>query len=304
MHNFLLFIPFLAISGVFWLVLALSDEVQKEYIIPVEFVNVPDSVTFISDPSTSLRISVRDKGSRLLSRVFSGKKTLKLDFRRFARDGVLRVTPSALQSYVKDFFEGYGQLLSISPDSLYGEYTVAAGRDIPVKVVADIIPKLGKTIGGSITVTPAVVKVYSRSSQIDTLQYVYTEPVVRRDVNDPIRLNVSLKPMPGFRMVPSEVTVDIPIEPLETRTDIVTIGMTNVPLTESLMVFPRTVKVTYLVPLSTPDISENDFKVMVDYDDVDRYAGQNVPLHLTGAPGNVLNVQLERDSVEYTVIHR
>lgn len=304
LRNLLLFIPFLAIAAVFWLIVALDDDLQDEYTVRIEITNVPDSVTFIQDPPGYIRVNVRDRGTKIMSRVFMGAPVLKIDFRNFSRDGVMRVGQPTMQSYLRNIFGSTAQILSASPDSVRVDYTASAAKEVPVVVVADILPEIGKTIGGKLTVAPARVKVYSRSAVTDTLQAVYTYPIVRRDLSTPQRLRISLKPIPGCRIEPSDVTVTIPIEPLENRSVIVPVSAVNVPVTESLMVYPRTVKVSYLVPMSVPDIVDTDFRVVVDYSDVQRYDGKNIPLHLHTLPSEVVSATMECDSVEYTVIYR
>lgn len=304
LRNFLLFIPFLAIAAVFWFIIALDDDLQNDYIVRIEIVNVPDSVTFISDPPASIHVNVRDRGTRIVSRAFTGSSVMKIDFRNFGKGGVLRVNSSTLQSYLRNTFGSSAQILSVSPDSISVEYTTAAAKEVPVVVAADIVPEVGKTIGGSITVTPSTVKVYSASAVIDTLQCVYTYPIVRRNLSSPLSLRISIKPIPGCRIEPSKVTVDVPVEPLENRSVIVPVDAVNVPATELLMVYPRNVKVSYLVPISSPDIMDDDFRVVVDYSDVGRYYGRDIPLRLHTLPSNVVSATLEMDSVEYTVIHR
>lgn len=304
LRNILLFIPFLAIAGVFWLIIALDDDLQNEYSVSVELVNVPDSVMFITDPPTSIRVNVRDRGTRMVSRVLYDDPVLKLDFSRLGRNGVFRVSAATLQSYMRNVFGGSAQILSLSPDSIYAEYTVSAAKEVPVVVVSDIKPAIGQTVGGEITVQPTKVKVYSRSVVLDTIQNVFTTNIVRRDVSSPLTFNVGLKQIPGCRIVPNQVTVHVPVEPLETRSDIVEVMPINVPVTESLMVFPATVKVNYLVPYSAPDVSEKEFTVVVDYNDIEDNKKHVVPLILKSAPARVLNAELEVDSVEYTIIHR
>lgn len=304
LRNILLFIPFLAIAAVFWLIVSLDDDLQKEYSVRIEVTNVPDSVTFIVDPPAYLRVNVRDRGTKMMSRAFTGAPVLKIDFRNFSHNGVMRVAPATMQSYLRNIFGSTAQILSTSPDSIRVDYTASAAKEVPVVVSADILPEIGKTIGGRIMVTPARVKVYSGSAITDTLQCVYTYPIVRRNLSSPLKLRISLKPIPGCRIEPSQVTVDIPVEPLENRSIIVPVTAINVPVTESLMVYPRTVKVSYLVPMSVPDIVEDDFKVVVDYTDVRRYDGKDIPLRLHTLPSQVVSATMECDSVEYTVIHR
>jgi hypothetical protein len=64
------------------------------------------------------------------------------------------------------------------------------------------------------------------------------------------------------------------------------------------------VEVYYLVPMSTGDISADNFSVVSDYRDVARFVSNNIPVKLAKSPSKVVNAKLATDSVEYTLIHK
>lgn len=302
-RNFVLFIPFLLVATVFWFIIALDDTLQKDYTVNVEYVNVPDSVTFITDPPTSLRVSVRDKGTRMAGRIFSGTPTIRIDFARFNRDGVMRVSSSALVSALDGVFGSSAEILSVSPDSIRIDFTVRQGKEVPVIVVSDLRAASGKTISGDLTVSPDKAVVYSRNAVIlDTLQCVYTEPIVRRNIENSLSLNAVIQPVPGCRIYPESVKIEIPVEPLENRSVLVPVSAINVPAGESLLVFPRTVKVNYLVPISAQEIPVGSFKAWVDYNDVQRLQGNDIPVTMQYYSPQVVSASLDTDRVEYTLI--
>lgn len=70
--NALVFLVFLCVSAVFWTLLALNDEIQREFDIPVELTEVPDGVTLISSPPQSINVSVKDKGGALVRYQWGG----------------------------------------------------------------------------------------------------------------------------------------------------------------------------------------------------------------------------------------
>ena len=57
-----IFLFFLALAGVFWLNLALSDTYEKEFAIPVSVVGVPKNAVLTSDETDTVRMTIRDKG--------------------------------------------------------------------------------------------------------------------------------------------------------------------------------------------------------------------------------------------------
>ena len=71
-QNVLLYLLFVAVAFVFWVFLSLDAEVQRDFDVPVEIQEVPDSVTMIGLAPASIGVSVKGKDSQLL-RFFWGK---------------------------------------------------------------------------------------------------------------------------------------------------------------------------------------------------------------------------------------
>ena len=112
-RNILTFLVFLAISAVFWLLLALNDDVQQDYNIPVQLEGFPEDVTLLSGYNTTLSVAVKDKGSSLMKYEFGNNPTMKLNFDDFINTGdtVLTIRASQLNSAVRSIFGNGVELL-------------------------------------------------------------------------------------------------------------------------------------------------------------------------------------------------
>ena len=69
--EFLIFLFFLFLSGVFWLMMTLNETYEKEVAVPVNIVGVPKSMVVTSDVEDTLRVTVRDKGYTLVFYLYS-----------------------------------------------------------------------------------------------------------------------------------------------------------------------------------------------------------------------------------------
>ena len=65
-RNALTFFVFLLISTVFWFLMALNDEVQRDFRLPVTLVDFPEDVTIISGVTATVNVTVKDKESSLV----------------------------------------------------------------------------------------------------------------------------------------------------------------------------------------------------------------------------------------------
>lgn len=298
-----LFFIFVLVSGVFWFILALNDVGQSDFQVKVELVDVPDSVTFIEDPPSVINVSVRNKGTSLLRRKFMDAPVMRIPFNEYSENGRLRVSSAAVMAQLRAIFGTASTINVNSRDSISVPFTMAPGKLVPVKVVTDITTALGKVVNGRPKVDVREVKVFSVRSIRDTIMYVSTEPIVLRDLSDPVTVSVGLRPIKGVRFEPSTVKVMIPVEPLENRKTYVPVTPLGVPQGESLVLFPQKVEVSYLVPMSRKDdFPAESFRVVADYSDISPTSTAMVKIKLVQTPPGVENAVLHQDSIEYTII--
>src|SRR3712207_6001934 len=63
-REFLIFLFFLALSGLFWLLMTLNETYEAEISVPVRIVNVPRNIVLTTEVDDTFRVTVRDKGFR------------------------------------------------------------------------------------------------------------------------------------------------------------------------------------------------------------------------------------------------
>ncbi len=70
-REFFIFLFFFVIAAGFWLLQTLNGDYETEFSLPVRLKEVPDNVVITSEPSSELRIRVKDKGTVLLNYMLS-----------------------------------------------------------------------------------------------------------------------------------------------------------------------------------------------------------------------------------------
>ena len=66
----LIFVFFLALSGIFWLQTTLNEVYEREFAIPVSVVGIPKNAVLTSDETDTVRVTIRDKGITLLTYMY------------------------------------------------------------------------------------------------------------------------------------------------------------------------------------------------------------------------------------------
>lgn len=301
-HNILLYGVFVAIAALFWLVMALNDSIEESVDVGIRIYNVPDSVTFIDDPPAEMRISVSGKGTSLLLTCLLRRPTVNINFKDYADRGVFRLPASSMIGLLKSTFGTSVDISSYSIDSLRLQYTTSPGRRVPLVLNANVSAADGFVIAGKLRCSNPAVTIYCASPDNDTISRVYTEKFVKRGLNTSEQVEVKIRPMPGFKVVPAKVTVTIPVETLVKKKSTIAVRVINVPSGESLLIFPANVDVTYFVPMSRFNEADTDINVVADYNDLASHRSGKLPVRIGSHGSGYVNVTLLTDSVEYTIV--
>lgn len=305
-HNIMLFLVFVVIATGFWFITAMNEKVDGAFDIALRIVNVPDSVTFITEPPTKIHVNVQDKGTNLFRSGMSRHPQLTLNFKDFSQQGAFRVTPVDMTASLRSLFGASAQIISTSIDSISLPYTTEPGRVVPIKLQLDLEPVIGSVVSKTIKMSTKTVRLYSTSVNLDTISYVRAVPVIRRNLQETTNINVAIVPIPGVRIIPDHVKLSIPVEPLVKKQTLVEIKVLHVPSGESILLFPAKAEVEYFLPMNMFDSDPSGFVVTADYNDIVNSAPGSNRLHVnvTRWPGYCEGVTIPNDSVEYTIVKK
>lgn len=301
-HKFMIFLMFLIISSVFWIIITLNDNAQDDFNVELKIKNIPGNVTFINDAPITIHVNVRDKVGSLLREGLLKKPIINIDFNQYASKGTLRLTNNDLNAALRSVFGNSAQFTSVSIDSLRLEYTTYPGKKVKLKLNAELTPSLGKTISGEVTTAPQYVTIYSTSQILDTIKFVTTEKIIKRNINETTNFQAKINPINGVKIIPDKVTINVPVEPLVLKKEMVEILPKNVPTNERLMLFPSKAEVSFFVPMSKFNEPVGDIILQADYNNISKSTSTKLNIKVVSYPEEYINIKSTIDSVEYTVV--
>lgn len=298
-RDVLTYLTFVAVAFVFWVFMSLDNEMQRDFDVPLEITEIPDSVTLISQVPPSLAVSVKGKDSKLL-RFFVGKMSpVKFKWIDNASDGSLIMPSDRLDSRLRDYFGSGVEIVSCRPDSIRIPYTTQPGVKVKLHIDAEIHPNLQYIMYGAPYTNVDSVTLYSITDIPHSIKEVSTEPIVKSGLTDTTTYVVAVKPIPGVRIIPDKVSVTVPVEPLIARKRTAAIETHGVPEGKHLVTFPSKVEVSYLVPMSAYN-DDYPLKASVEYEDV-KMPGNKIPVSLSILPSIYRSVSFTPESVEYII---
>lgn len=301
-RDLLLFTIFVVISAIFWMIMSLNENVQTTFDINVNIYDTPDSVTFITEPPEKIQVTVRDKGTNLLRRGLMRGADLDVNFKEYASGGLLRYPKEALYTSLRRIFGSTAQISAVSVDSLKLAYTTNKGKRVPIVVETDVTASSGNVVAGNPILSQTYAYVYADKYILDTITRVYTKKIVKRNLAASAKEEAEIIGIKGVRIEPTTIKVDIPVEPLVSKTASCIVKVVNVPEGLSVLLFPEKIDVAYFVPMSRYNAVQNNIEVVADYAQSGHGRSGRLPVSVGKHPPYCINVKPMTDSLEYTIV--
>lgn len=302
--EFLIFVFFLVLSGIFWLMMTLNETYEKELPIAVRLSGIPGNVVMTSELSDTVRVTVRDKGFMLLSYMSSNQPTsITLNFNTYANKQTLhgQVPLADIQKQVRQKLYSSTSITSIKADALSFNFNYGERKNVGVSLIGNVVPAKNYYLS-HVQLTPEKVTVFASKHKLDSLKDVQTEYVNITNFDDTVRSTVRIKKIPGVKVVPETVRLTLLVDILTEESINVPITTVNKPSNLTIRSFPNHVKVTFSVGTRQfRNVKPSDFQVVIDYNEIAAHPSDKCKLHLRTKPSIVSNVRLDMTQVDYLI---
>ena len=303
-REFLIFLFFLALSGIFWLLMTLNETYEKEFSIPVTIVNIPKNVVLTSDETDTVKMTIRDKGITLATYIYGkGLKNLQVNFKAFAHgSGKGTVPASELQKLLYQQLANGSKITSVKPEKLEFFFNFGAKKRVPVRWSGRIIPEDLYFIS-RVQYWPDSVDIYASQEKLDSIRMIYTEPLNYVNFRDTLMIDAQLTKMKGVKIVPDVVKLGFFTDVLteESLGGIPVTGI-NMPEGKTLRTFPAKVSVRFVTGVSVyRQLKPEDFTVIADYDEINLHPSEKCNIYLKKTPPGISRARLEVNEVDYLI---
>lgn len=300
----LIFLFFLVLSCFFWLMMTLNETFERELQVPVRLVGAPKNVVITTGLSDSVKVTVRDKGFALLTYSTSHKlHSVSVNFNTYANKmaGNGTVPLSDLQKLVRQQLLPSSAITSIKADQLEFFFNYGRKKRVKVELVGNILPANNYYLAHT-EFSPNTVTIYANNKLLDSIRTVPTEFVNIVNFDEVKVCHVRLKAMKGVKIVPSVIKLTLYPDILTEASMEVPITTINTPDGLVVRTFPQRVKVNYTVGASQyRSVRPEEFKVVVDYNEVANNPSDKCNIYLVNKPLNVKNAKLEINEVDYLI---
>ena len=313
--EFLVFLFFLVLSGIFWLRVINNQTFEREFLVELKIVNVPRNVVITNDVPSHVRFTIKDKGYMIGGYIYGKEfKPVVIDFATYSNGkGHGSIPQSDIQKQIKQQLYTSSFIGTVKPDKVEFYYNLGRHKKVPIRMLGGVSPEKGYYLS-HISFSPDSITVYAPLNLLDSIHVVYTERVRITNFRDTLTQNVALRTIKGAKLVPTDITVKLFPDILTEETVEVPVHAVNMPADKMLRTFPSKVKVAFAVGANrlklmpknrdTKQLLPTGFRVVADYNSLKDNQSDKCHLILASTPSGVRNARLMVSEVDYLLESR
>lgn len=286
-----------------WLLIAISNKYTFTIKAGIEFVNVPEKRAFHTLQSDTVSIKVKMSGwDVIMSRLNPDTVSIKVDLSSLTARNFIVFSNQI--GFINRQFPSDKQVITVSPDTLYFDFSKQTQRKVPVRVPTAISFKKQYNIIGETQTNPAYITITGPLEDVANIEYLETDSITGKNVNSDIRTvaRINKKQRTNISIYPRFTEVTIPVGEVTEKLIEVPIRIENGDRYTSVRVIPAKAVLTTMVSLKDySKYSARDFEVVVNMEDWERNKVKSLPVLVTKVPDFVHVVKVEPQNVDFFV---
>jgi len=311
-QKFLTYLVFLLIAIAIWYLNALNKDSTADLKFTVKYTDLPEDKVLTNTPPEHLTLTIYAQGYILLQYrlgMIFNPISMEASYRTLRKEskspqGEYYISTQTAFDRIAAQLRSDVNLKQVAPDTLKLLFSETIRKDLPVKPALqlqfekDFLPK------GGMHIEPAKVTVTGPKTTMDTMQYVYTKTKVFKKLKETIRISIDLQPVHQLRYSANEVQIEQVIERYAEATIVAPIEPVNLPEGLTMKVFPGTITINCMVPVSDYEkLQPYMFRAVVDYISI-RDAKDNqtkAKVDIVRSPDYVTNIKFHPTNVDFII---
>jgi hypothetical protein len=286
-----------------WLFLSLKNKYVYTAKTVLVYKNFPQKRAFHALQSDTVDLQVEGTGWQLLfARLRIKPQSIAISLEKLnSRNFIL--FSEQLYSVNKQL-ESSQKIISVRPDTLYFDFSERTVKRVPVKLVSDFTFIKQYGISADIELVPEYVTLSGPEEELKKIKYWPTDTLKLKDLQ---RTAVSRVTMLGNRMknvniFPASAEVKVPVDEFTEKTLEIPVSVINNKEYYDIKLFPKKVKITFLVALSKyQTINENFMDAMVDIDDWKIRKHNQLRVTLSRFPDYCQLIKISPDKIDFII---
>tara|TARA_R110002012_G_scaffold249805_1_gene427428 strand:+ start:2772 stop:3734 length:963 start_codon:yes stop_codon:yes gene_type:complete len=264
------FFLFFGMAFFILILVKLSDTYTNVLEFKIELKDIPDDIVIEKQDELKLKIEFEATGFFWTRYIIDNPKiTLSLSEDFLVEEKTYTLNVDLATSHIREKLSQKIENFKLINKNLKVRFDTYSVKKVPVRANADITFENGFGALKVFELSEDSIKVIGPKDLIDTISYISSKKVTFEKVNASISkvLNFDLENYPEtLKLIPEELNIKVNGERFTEGEIDLNVELINVPSELSINYFPKTIKVTYTVPLDDfKAINNSDFKIIADY---------------------------------------
>jgi len=267
------------------------------------YVNLPENKAFHPLQSDTVSVKIKMSGWKMfMERLHPDTAKIQVDLSGLKSRNFI-VFGNQI-GFINRQFPTDKQVIGVSPDTLYFDFSKQTQRKIPVKAVENLTFQRQYGVIGATRTTPEYVTITGPLEDVASIEYLETDTIKGKDVNTDVRTVAYLNKQQrtNITIYPTFAEVIIPVGEITEKVIELPIKVENSKGYTSVRVLPSKVKATVL--LAVKDFikyTSRDFEAVVDLDSWKDHKVSSLPVIITKMPDYVKVLSVEPQNVDFFV---
>jgi len=291
----------LAIAG--WLFLALNNKYVYTAKTVLVYTNAPQKKAFHPLQSDTVDLQVEGTGWQLLfARLRVSPPSISISLEKLNNRNYILFSEQLYS--VNNQLETRQKIISIRPDTLYFDFSKRTVKKVPVRLVSNLgfIKQFG--ISDEIELNPDYVTVSGPQEELGKISEWRTDTLKLDNVHGLSVARVAMKQnvLKNVSIFPSSVEVKIPVDEFTEKTVEVPLKIINNTDYYTIRLYPKKVKITFMVALSSyQQVNEDFVEAVVDLNEWRFQKHDQLTVRLTRFPDYCKLVKVAPEKIDFII---
>jgi hypothetical protein len=298
----------LMLASLFWVLLAFNDHYSTKIRVSVSYINMPENKMLVEKLPQSAEMLVNGSGYDLIAYIIRPNlANIVIDGRFIGVNASSKAgetfvtTSSSIDFFNREHFDV--KALNIYPDTIFFSFFERGLKKVPVHLNRYLTFDRQFSLSDSITLNPDSILISGPFATLDSIKRIETEPLIINGLNKSGDYSVKIKKSSKLiTYAPMEVGVHLEVDKFTEAQLEVPISIEHLTIGDSLEIFPKQAKITYLVSLRNYNkVNPKLFRITADAFDIRNSKNANIRLNLKQFPAYVQGIRIEPETVEFII---
>jgi len=196
------------------------------------------------------------------------------------------------------------KIISVKPDTLYFDFSKRTNKRVPVKLRYDFTFVKQYGIASRIQLKPSYVNISGPQEELAKINEWFTDTLKLADLQQSVNTQVAIKAnnIVNVSIYPTRVGVRVPVDEFTEKTVEVPLNLINNTDYYNIKLYPKKVKITFMVALSRYDEVDEDFIVAnVDVNEWKMLKHEKLTVKIARFPEYCRLVKISLEKVDFII---